>query len=341
MCLFLSFAAALWCASVAPAAHVQCGDVITQDTTLDSDLNDCPGDGIVIGADSITLNLAGHVIDGVGSGRGVDNEAGHDGVTVQNGWIEDFNAPVYFNLANNGILRRLTVPGDNQGPIQLWSSSSNTIRRNVILSGINLFWGSNENTIDRNTIDTEVTGILIAGLPGFPPVPGVQATGNVVTANRITGHGQSTGIHAYLADSTVIQANEVRDLGRAGILLGNFGSGNQVLGNLIVGSGLQGIHVADEQGGVLIAQNQITDSALDGILLESFTGPITVERNNASRNGDDGVDSDTLETTFMDNRTKHNGDLGIEAQPGVTDGGGNVARGNGNPAQCVGVTCTN
>ena len=30
--------------------HVQCGDVITQDTTLDSDLIDCPGDGIVIGA---------------------------------------------------------------------------------------------------------------------------------------------------------------------------------------------------------------------------------------------------------------------------------------------------
>ena len=31
-----------------------------------------------------------------------------------------------------------------------------------------------------------------------------------------------------------------------------------------------------------------------------------------------------------------NGDLGIEAVSGVTDGGGNRARGNGNPAQCVG-----
>jgi hypothetical protein len=25
--------------------------------------------------------------------------------------------------------------------------------------------------------------------------------------------------------------------------------------------------------------------------------------------------------------------------PGVTDGGGNKARGNGNPAQCLNVTC--
>ena len=34
-----------------------------------------------------------------------------------------------------------------------------------------------------------------------------------------------------------------------------------------------------------------------------------------------------------------NGDLGIEAVPGVTDGGGNRARHNGNVAQCTGVAC--
>ena len=46
-----------------------CGDVITQDTTLDSDLIDCPGDGVVIGASGITLDLAGHTIDGLPGGR--------------------------------------------------------------------------------------------------------------------------------------------------------------------------------------------------------------------------------------------------------------------------------
>jgi hypothetical protein len=51
-------------ASQALANHVQCGDVITQDTTLDSDLIDCPGDGLVIGADNVTLDLNGHTIDG-------------------------------------------------------------------------------------------------------------------------------------------------------------------------------------------------------------------------------------------------------------------------------------
>src|SRR4051812_39431258 len=38
-------------ASQSFAQHVQCGDVITQDTTLDSDLIGCPADGIVIEGD--------------------------------------------------------------------------------------------------------------------------------------------------------------------------------------------------------------------------------------------------------------------------------------------------
>ena len=36
------------------ASHVGCGDTITTDTTLDSDLVNCPNNGIVIGADNIS-----------------------------------------------------------------------------------------------------------------------------------------------------------------------------------------------------------------------------------------------------------------------------------------------
>jgi hypothetical protein len=59
----------------ASASHVGCGDTITADTTLDSDLLNCPNNGILIGADGITLNLNGHVIDGDGtSTAGCDPE---------------------------------------------------------------------------------------------------------------------------------------------------------------------------------------------------------------------------------------------------------------------------
>jgi len=49
------------------ASHVGCGDTITTDTTLDSDLVNCPNNGIVIGANNITLDLNGHTIDGDGA----------------------------------------------------------------------------------------------------------------------------------------------------------------------------------------------------------------------------------------------------------------------------------
>ncbi len=71
------------------ASHLACGDTITADTTLDSDLTGCPSNGIVIGADDITLDLNGHTIAGDGKpvrrcprgefcDTGVVND-GHDG----------------------------------------------------------------------------------------------------------------------------------------------------------------------------------------------------------------------------------------------------------------------
>ena len=53
-------------AGQALARRVDCGDAITTDTTLDSDLVDCPNNGIVIDADNITLDLNGHTTDGDG-----------------------------------------------------------------------------------------------------------------------------------------------------------------------------------------------------------------------------------------------------------------------------------
>src|SRR5215216_5795172 len=81
------------------ADAVKCGDVITRDTTLDSDLIDCPGDGLVIGADGITLDLNGHLIDGDGARSdseyanddGIDNTAGYDRLTLTDGTVQDFD----------------------------------------------------------------------------------------------------------------------------------------------------------------------------------------------------------------------------------------------------------
>jgi hypothetical protein len=58
------------------ATQVTCGEVITTDTRLSRDLNNCPADGFIIGASRVTLDLDGHTIDGVGMGIGVNNSGG-------------------------------------------------------------------------------------------------------------------------------------------------------------------------------------------------------------------------------------------------------------------------
>ena len=75
----------------------------------------------------------------------------------------------------------------------------------------------------------------------------------------------------------------------------------------------------------------------------SGTATPSIERNRTERNGDDGIDVDVGEfgspITVRANRAFFNVDLGIEADPGTIDGGGNRAKHNGNPLQCLGVRC--
>ena len=86
--------------AAAAVQQLSCGDTITTDTTLHKDLINCPTNGIVIGADNVTLDLNGHTIDGDGTihhvgGGGFLEDVGvsvflHDGITVKDGSIRQF-----------------------------------------------------------------------------------------------------------------------------------------------------------------------------------------------------------------------------------------------------------
>jgi hypothetical protein len=75
------------------------------------------------------------------------------------------------------------------------------------------------------------------------------------------------------------------------------------------------------------------------MLIESTAADTLLERNFAGGAGDDGIDVESTTTTLTRDTGNGNHDLGIEAVPGVTDGGGNRASGNGNPSQCTNVFC--
>jgi hypothetical protein len=98
-------------AKAAGQGQPQCGDTITTDTTLHHDLVDCPNNGILIGADNITLNLNGHLVDGDGTEfGGCDPNAevcdsglvddGHNGVTVKHGRVREFGVGVLFGTSS-------------------------------------------------------------------------------------------------------------------------------------------------------------------------------------------------------------------------------------------------
>ncbi len=103
------------------AAQVSCGQVITQDTKLDNDLTDCPGDGVVIGADNITLDLNGHTVDGLSCTEnqpetcvhqdGIDNSGGYDNVRIRNGTITAFENAILLEDAARNELSGLDVTG--------------------------------------------------------------------------------------------------------------------------------------------------------------------------------------------------------------------------------------
>jgi len=98
-------------AGPALASHISCGDTITSDVKLDADLTNCPGDGLVIGADNITVDLDGHTIDGNGTAptecdrdaaldrdavldEGLDASAGHQGLTIRHGSVQEFDVGI-------------------------------------------------------------------------------------------------------------------------------------------------------------------------------------------------------------------------------------------------------
>src|SRR5919109_1488226 len=103
-------------AAPAAANHVGCGDVITQDTTLDEDLVDCPGSGIVIGADDITVDLNGHTISGTGATgfayAGVDLSSNN--ATVRDGAVRGFEHGVQISC-NNNLVRSVSASNNELG----------------------------------------------------------------------------------------------------------------------------------------------------------------------------------------------------------------------------------
>jgi parallel beta-helix repeat protein len=383
-------------AGQALARHVGCGDTITTDTTLDSDLVNCPNNGIVIGADNITLDLNGHTIAGDGmrvdscpEGEdcdvGVLNGAGYDGMTIVGGTIRQFGVGILVHggvahprlqqlAASNNLDLGIIVVESTDSVIEKTSMSDNGISglivadsqralvaRNTVTGSHGFamnFFAVDASRIQHNTLDGNDHGMqVVAG-----------SSDNTIRSNAVSHSGGSA---IEVGDErNRVERNRLRDNGD-GILVG--ASDTLISGNIVTGTGVFGF---PDTGGfgigiggavgttvdrnivtggrgpaisllaletppsrdVVISRNHVSSKLSDGIQIDGATGTLLV-RNIAIGNGDDGIDVEDAATTLTRNLANHNRDLGIEAVPGVIDGGGNHAVGNGNPAQCSNVAC--
>lgn len=238
-------------AGEARASHQpSCGETITHSVTLTGPVGPCPGDGIIIGADGITLDLNGHSISGLpgvpqvqGTGAGVLVE-NHTGVTVKNGTVQFFDGGVVLRQGGDHTLTGLEVTANvgtlvsqwGEG-IGLWESDGNTVDGNVVslngpYAGIGLYGdltinGSDDNIVKNNEVVTNLTGPTeVIGIRLEP-----YAEGNMVADNTVTG-SRLDGIAVFFGSTgNDITGNTISASGRDGVRLWDRTSGNTVSGN--------------------------------------------------------------------------------------------------------------
>jgi len=351
----------------ASAAHVACGDTITGDTRLDRGLADCPSNGIVIGADDVTLNLKGHRIDGDGTefadcpedencdaGILID---GHDGVVIKNGSVRDFAAGALILRARDTRVRELSSSrNDLFGAFVV--ESPRTVVRDSSMShniapdgdGIGLFGSDHSRILDSSIRDNPGPGIhvgdsaaaLIKGnrLADNGPSMLIEADGGEVRRNRVGGGG---GILVASGDGNVVARNSVHHAAES-IAIEN-GSDNVVARNEVFDplrrSGIRlGIGAPPIGGGHnVVRRNVVRGSDEDGFRVYEKDGQSVLRRNVAVGAKDDGFEVEGGKTKLAGNRATRNGDLGIDASTSVIDGGGNTARHNGDRRQCTNIAC--
>ena len=155
---------------------IECGDTITESVTLTADLGPCPGGGLIVGADGITIDLGGHTLIGsrpaelfvdnpFSYGFGVMN-VGYDNVTITNGSIE-----------------RFTIGVDLRDGVA-WTTVSH-LDISWVLNGVGTIGSANSyNSISHNTFhDLSTFSVHL----GYESEPGSNV-GNTLNWNTATCH---------------------------------------------------------------------------------------------------------------------------------------------------------
>jgi hypothetical protein len=331
--------------------------------------------GITLNLNGHTVNSAADCTKPCSAGIGIDNSGGYDRVRIMNGTVsypggycyqsdsQGCGRSIVLAGAKRNKLSGLTITAGFPG-ISLSDSDHNRISANSITGGyglrfgdaIDLVNGSDDNVVADNMTNFANGLVVVSDSAGNrlarntmadrygPEIELSDASQTQVVGNHLTRRG----LTAVGSDGSLIAHNDV--VGEISIS----GDGYRVANNTVLsrvpndgadGFESQGIDVVG--GDANLVRGNAVSSAKDDIAVEAVATHTLVVGNLATQPAsclsifacDDGIDVDAPGTFIRANVATNNGDYGIEAVPGVIDGGRNRASGNGNPLQCVNVRC--
>ena len=286
---------------------------VWSDYTLDRNIT-FSGDGFIVKANDVTLDLHGYTITGNGDGKGV-NLTGVTGVTVKNGEITNFSAGIYLRNARENAIIGNTV-FDNDNGIWLDGSGDNTISENMARNNNDglLLWSSGDNILRDNNMTDNLYNFRIWS-PNLRDFISDIDTSNIVNGkpvyywvNEQNRQVPATAGYIGLVDSTDIVVKDVtlRENG-PGVLCVN--TKNIVIENVTATRNWYGIYLRDSTN-ITITGNALTDNGGVGVYL--FDSDYSNIAENTLRNNKHGIHVITTNySTIVNNIVNHNTEYGV------------------------------
>ena len=206
---------------------------------------------IALERNNTVLDGAGYMIQGTGSGTGIDlNE--RTNVTIKNVKINAFHDGIRLRRSFNNTVSGSDITANNSTGIFLDDSSTyNSISGNNIMAndwaGIELI-GSSSNRISGNKITNNGVGIV-----------GSASSNNSISGNNITANNVGEGIWLSSGDNNSIFGNDIIKNKDDGIVIA--GSNNRIFGNNIIANNYYGIAIlsSDSQSNLICHNNFVNN----------------------------------------------------------------------------------
>jgi nitrous oxidase accessory protein NosD len=360
------------------APRLQCGAVITRSTTLKADLT-CPtGTALQVESDgpAVVLDLGGHRLRGSGTATGIvaSRGAGSGAITVRHGSVTGFSTGISLDYAAGSRVEDVTVvgPGSTEADsvgVRVFTSPTfvlDDVSVKGFARGLQV-WDAGGGQVRSSTFSGNATAVLLTpsvltfkvvrsrvrdNLVGFR----LSQSAMTLVSSRVTGN--DTGISLFQSGATV-RRTTVADNGTG--IYGSSNDSNISLSDSTVrdnGTGVRLVRFGLRDADNVIEDSTFKDNSGPGLVVDVVnsrkTSALRISGNRFLDNGDTPVDvgvpgvsdqgaairvpEDNGSVLVADNDARRNGGTGIDAV-GVTDGGGNTARGNDGPSQCSGVVC--